>query len=254
VRSRCSSRDDRILTARAYALQRSGNLVFGGHITSFPSSAEAETDPSGNHIRLLAKVFSYINQDIVHCWNSAPNPPTPTTLTKSTVVRALSELSGSANKVFGDEAALHSLSEPQKADLLITWQWLRNRIWKLAHTHGLTVEGAEPELSVEHVVEIASTSIAICKRLSLASMEEHGTGFVEKLYDIASIITDLLQSNEVNSSVFELVQGERWTDMLATLTHFVSSHRAGMDFTEQLAGAARFANNVKLLMAPGASM
>lgn len=169
-------------------------------------------------------------------------------------MRALSELSGSANKVFGDDAALHSLSEAQKADLLITWQWLRNRIWKLAHTHGLTAEGVEPELSVEHIVEIASTSIAICQRLSIAAMEEHGTGFVEKLYDIASIITDLLQSNQVDPSVFELVQGERWTGMLATLTHFVSSHRAGVDFTEQLAGAARFASNVKLLMAPNASV
>jgi hypothetical protein len=99
-------------------------------------------------------------------------------LTSKRVISILGKLKGSAASLFGKDLDLAGLSEVQKADLLITWQWLRNRIWRLAACHGLTREGAEYELSAEYVVDVATTTVAICKRLSLRAMEAHGTGFV----------------------------------------------------------------------------
>ena len=160
-------------------MQRSGNIVFAGSISAFTfSSFDIDPDPAGQQLRHLAKIFSFIDQDIINCWNSRCDPIQCSALTRSRVIGTLSRLQGSASRVFGEDANLGELSEIQKADLLITWQWLRNRIWRLAASHGLTKEGEEQELSVDYVVEVAATTVAICKRLSVPAMEAHGTGFV----------------------------------------------------------------------------
>ncbi|WVQ96920.1 hypothetical protein IAU59_004028 [Kwoniella sp. CBS 9459] len=241
------------VTERAYALQRSGNLVFKSlAYSSIPGSVHI--DPSMTHLRFLAKIFSFIDPNIVHCWNGRCEPSTCTSLSRQQIVDSLHSLSGTANEVFhegGDD--LSSLTEVQKADLLVTWQWLRNKLWRLASLHHMTGEDGERELSVDFVVEVASTTVEICKRLSLSSMEAHGTGFVEKLYDIASIITELLQSGEeIQPRLLAIVQTERWLDMLHSLSGFVSRHRGGGDFTGQLAIAANLITNLKMLMNPAA--
>ena len=208
-------------------------------------------DSTGDHLRLLAKVFSFVDQHFVHCHNAMCEPDTCTRLDRSRVVASLRALSGPADQVFGDDVrALHSLSEAQKADLLITWQWLRNRIWKIGFNHGFMVEDAEPELAMEHVVEIAANCVAICQRLSLLSMEAHGTGFVEKLYDIASIVTDLLQGSETLPGAWAVIQSEKWAETLQALSDFISKHRAGIDFRGPIAGVKAFVNCVNVLLAP----
>lgn len=171
-------------------------------------------------------------------------------INRETIVDSLRHLSGSADKVFGDTAALQSLNEAQQADLLITWQWVRNRIWKIGYNHGFATEDAEPELAVDHVVEVASNAVAICQRLSLPSMEAHGTGFVEKLYDMASIVTDLLQGGDAQAEALGVVQTEKWTETLQALSDLISRHRAGVDFTGQMAGVKAFVSNINLLLTP----
>ena len=106
-------------------------------------------------------------------------------LTTERAVDMLSRLKGSVDNVFGPETDLSVLSDAQRADLLITWQWIRNRLWRLAAAHNLTTEDGPSELSAEYVVDIASTTVAICRQLSLASMEAHGAGFVSTAYDLA---------------------------------------------------------------------
>ncbi|WVF71046.1 hypothetical protein IAT40_005843 [Kwoniella sp. CBS 6097] len=239
------------VTERAYALQRSGNLVFKSlSYSSIPCSVQL--DPTTTHLRFLAKIFSFVDPNIVHCWNGRCEPRTCTSLSRQQIVDSLHSLSGTANEVFHEDVdGLQGLTEVQKADLLVTWQWLRNKLWRLASLHHMTGEEGERELSVDFVVEVASTTVEICKRLSLSSMEAHGTGFVEKLYDIASIITELLQSGEdIQPRLLAIVQTERWLDMLNSLSGFVSRHRGGGDFTGQLAIAATLITNLKMLMDP----
>lgn len=235
---------------RAYALQRQGHLFFDGPIPQPPPGHQV--DATGNHLRLLAIVFSHIDLHFVHCHNTMCEPTTCTRLSRAKVVHALKALSGSAEQVFGDVDALHSLSESQKADLLITWQWLRNRIWKIGFNHGFMTESGEEELRLEHVVEIASNCVAICQRLSLLSMEAHGTGFVEKLYDIASIVTDLVSGSGASPGAWEVIQSEKWGETLQALSDFISKHRAGIDFKGPIAGVKAFVNCVNVLLAPEA--
>ncbi|OCF42827.1 hypothetical protein I317_03304 [Kwoniella heveanensis CBS 569] len=208
---------------------------------------------AGARMRLKEAVSMGESMDLDTSWDTSVNGTEIQRRFKMYWILGVTEsLSGTANEVFHEDVeGLQGLTEVQKADLLVTWQWLRNKLWRLASLHHMTGEDGERELSVDFVVEVASTTVEICKRLSLSSMEAHGTGFVEKLYDIASIITELLQSGEdIQPRLLAIVQTERWMDMLNSLTGFVSRHRGGGDFTGQLAIAANLITNLKMLMDP----
>ena len=163
------------ITERAYALQREGSIIFGGTISR--PTVSTPTDSSGQLLHYLAIIFSHIDQDIVSCWNGRCGGKQCPNLTPQRAHTILRELKGTAQKVFGDPL-LSDLNETQKADLLITWQWIRNRIWRLSALHGFTSEDSEPEFSVEYLIDIAKTTLRICERLSQTSMEAHGVGFV----------------------------------------------------------------------------
>ena len=170
------------ITERAYALQREGSIIFGGSIARPTTSTP--TDSSGQLLHYLAIIFSHIDQDVVSCWNGRCGGRNCQNLTRQRAVKILRELKGTAKRVFGD-ALLPDLNETQKADLLITWQWIRNRIWRLAALHGLTTEDDAPELSVEYLLDVARTTLLICERLSSSSMEAHGVGFVSETLERA---------------------------------------------------------------------
>lgn len=212
----------------------------------------------------LARVFSFIDADIVVCWNGrCGGAGRCRTLTRRRASRILRKLQGSAAHVFGDEDGLLALTESQKADLLITWQWIRNRIWRLAALHGLTgpvSEGREgegggedwgerPELTPAYVLDVAATAVAICRRLSLAAMEAHGVGFVEKLYDIASTVAELVQADVEGGGGALAIRSERGqcTQMLQSLSSFVARHRAGAPFAVPLSQAVTVANALRVL-------
>lgn len=183
---------------RAYALQRSGHLVFDGTINTnlnrqlvtYPATVDtpggnntADTDPISHSLRHLALIFSYIDQNVISCWNGKCAGTTCTSLTASRVVLILRKLQGQAAEVFGEGVGedLRALNETQRADLLITWQWIRNRVWRLAATHGLISPagvGGPVELTQYYVLDIGAQTAEICRTLSYVSMEAHGTGFV----------------------------------------------------------------------------
>ncbi|WVW79632.1 hypothetical protein I302_101601 [Kwoniella bestiolae CBS 10118] len=239
------------ITERAYALQRFGSITFHGslHTPTF-TTLDASQDLASRTLLHLAKLFSFVDSDIVSCWNGKCDPLTCTTLTKERVRSILRTLNGTPTHVFGSDIALTGLSEVQQADLLITWQWLRNRVWRLAAGHGIAGDGLDEELGVGYVVDVASTTVLICRRLSTNALEAHGCGFVEKLYDIASIVTELMQtSTKLQSRLMDVAKTDQWMDLLQTLYTFVASHRSGTTFVQPMAQALSVANGVKLLCA-----
>lgn len=150
----------------------------------------------------LARIFTYIDGDIVLCWNGQCGTEC-TRLTGHRARQILSELSGDAEQVFGiNEAEItDSLTESQKVDLIITWQWLRNRIWRLAFTHGLvdTLSNRQDALSVARPFQIAQMVCMWCETFSRDAMDQHGRGFTEKICDIASLLPKLLTPATVDT-------------------------------------------------------
>ncbi len=183
-----------LLTAtlnRAYALQRSGNqIVFDGPIcvrmlNPIESKMETDEEPISRSLRYLAQLFSVFDQEIVACWNGHCTRGSCLVLTRSRAVDILQRLDGTAQDVFGEGfATQHAvLTDSQRSDLLVTWQWLKNRLWRLAMLHGLTGEGQEPQLSAYFVYNTAVMTLGICQGLSKSAMEAHGTGWVRAEHD-----------------------------------------------------------------------
>ncbi|PWY71528.1 C6 transcription factor [Aspergillus sclerotioniger CBS 115572] len=211
------------ITERAYALQRRHPITFWGRpgfsmrpVHDFIHSAthslvsgiivHNEKDAEGMMgLARLMELFDAIDEDVVDCWNQRCNVNTGY-CEKLTEAKALSihqnlsrvseserfkgydwfERSKSAlggNQ--GNRPAI-GLRETQCADVFITKKWLQNRIWVLCSTHGLLRPASERhELSLNYAISIAKETLDICRSLRLSSMEAHGIGLVEKLYDIA---------------------------------------------------------------------
>ena len=178
----------------------------------------ANSDPISLSLRHLSYLFSYIDKDLIACWNGTCDPGVCPNLTAKTVSNILVMLNDSADIVFAEGGGIVNLTDAQRADLLVTWQWIKSRIWLLASLHGLTGPFGPVELSSRYVIEIAVSTVDICNQLSFAAMECHGTGFVsiislcrgtqqvltcfqvEKLYDIAHLTATTASNMTTNGS------------------------------------------------------
>ncbi|KAA8643204.1 CeGAL family transcription factor [Aspergillus tanneri] len=211
------------ITERAYALQRRHPITFWGKpgfsmrsVHDFIDSTthslvsgiivHNEKDAKGvMGLALLMELFDAVDEDVVDCWNRrcSINGGYCETLTETKVLaihQKLSRVSESErykgydwfehSKSTADET--HSvypamgLRETQCADIFITKKWLQNRVWVLCSSHGLLKPASDHhELCFDYAISIAKEALEICQSLRLSSMEAHGIGLVEKLYDIA---------------------------------------------------------------------
>lgn len=81
---------------------------------------------------------------------------------------------------------LEQLLESQQADISVTQFWLLNRLWNLCMSHGLLRESSDhAELRYDFAYHVANALLKNCDKLRLPSMEVHGVGLIEKVYDIA---------------------------------------------------------------------
>ena len=79
---------------------------------------------------------------------------------------------------------------------------------------------------------------------------EANIGQLEKLYDIGSILTNLLQSPSValQTKLVSIIQSTSWGETLDSLYTFLSLHRGGTnDFASQLAQAIKIAGSMRLV-------
>ncbi|KAJ9097605.1 hypothetical protein QFC21_004639 [Naganishia friedmannii] len=263
------------VTERAYSLQHLSGIIFEGPISTLQilppkNLADINDDDDGTSpsLRYLAQLFSFIDQDIVTCWNGRCDGPSCRCLSEKRAIDILSKLGGSPTEVFGVdfEIQLRNLAESQRADLLITWQWLRNRIWRLAFLHGLARENGPVELSRVYLANVAIAALDICRDLSTRSMDAHGAGFVsapvlscrvfnalkphlpcrqmQKLYDIASAIPELLRHDFVcEPRMFTPAQTAHLSQIVRQLYGHVARYRAGnSEFVQPLAEAITLAS------------
>jgi hypothetical protein len=81
---------------------------------------------------------------------------------------------------------LDQLLESQRADITVTQFWLLNRLWNLCMSHSLLRDTSDhAELRYDFAYHVANALLTSCAKLSLSSMEVHGVGLIEKIYDIA---------------------------------------------------------------------
>lgn len=89
-----------------------------------------DNEPIGlQGLRRLVRLFDVIDEDVLACWNRAcKNNATCRLRNPEAAVAIHRELCSDFVEGIG-----HRMSPIQKADILITQQWLRNRIWCVDH-------------------------------------------------------------------------------------------------------------------------
>ena len=75
---------------------------------------------------------------------------------------------------------------------------------------------------------------------------------VEKIFDIANIVTSLLQSDvALHGRLLHIAQTDRWGEALKNLSHYVAQHRVGkLAYTNELCQAVSYVENIKVFLGP----
>lgn len=168
----------------------------------------------------LMELFDAIDEEVVGCWNRRCNinhgycekltAPRALQIHENLARLRTSERFKGYDWFERTKAAPHEsqtapqgvgLRETQCADIFITQKWLHNRLWVLCSTHGLLLPVSEHvQLTFPYAILIANETLQICKSLRISSMEAHGIGLVEKLYDIIISALDIAASSASSSS------------------------------------------------------
>ncbi|CAD0113353.1 unnamed protein product [Aureobasidium uvarum] len=96
---------------------------------------------------------------------------------------------------------LTKVSEVQRADILVTQQWLRLMVWQTALRLGLISSSAtNPSYTYVYPIQIATSLCEALRTLSPAAIEVHGLGIFEKQFEIAYSLLDALTLSDGTQS------------------------------------------------------
>lgn len=171
----------------------------------------AETAELNGFIHLVA-LFKPFDDTFVGLWNKAR-----VGCSTEWLARLQNQLSDAL------PAYLHC-TESQAVDLRTSQQWLRTMVWQLSISHGyLSSAAADSAMSFKYPIEISRDLIAQSSGFSQGSMEVHGIGLVEKIFDVACTLTDVMSCVPFEQHTFEY--GPR--DYLNQFLALISTLRGG---------------------------
>lgn len=192
---------------RAYALQRHRPLTLHATI-GLPTLNDdpTETAELSGFIHLV-NLFKPFDDTFVGLWNKAH-------------VGCSTEWLGRLQNQLSDAlpAYLHS-TESQAVDLRTSQQWLRTMVWQLSISHGyLSSAAADNAMSFKYPIEISRDLIASTSGFSQNAMEIHGIGLVEKLFDVACTLTDVMACVPFEQHTFEYGPRDYLNQFLAVIS------------------------------------
>lgn len=171
---------ERLRKQRAYALlfitERGAAVLDNFPVTilsppMLPSDAIPGEDPAISlGLSGLHHLFSLLDFDFVHLWNDLAS--------LSNNDRGLPQLSRLQQHLRRD-LGIQGVSDIQRADVLVTQQWLRLVFWQAALRLGLiSSSAADTAFTYRYPIEIASSLCEIVKSLPPVAIQVHGLGIV----------------------------------------------------------------------------
>ncbi|KAH6667874.1 hypothetical protein B0J14DRAFT_173818 [Halenospora varia] len=197
------------VTERAYALQHHRPLSLQATI-NLPTQNDDPSDTQAHHLHgflHLVNLFRPFDEAFVALWNKTRTDCSPAYLA------ALQKQLNDALPTF-----LNS-TENQTADLRTSQQWLRTMVWQLSIQNGcLSSNHDDPSMTFNYPVEIARDLVSMTSQFSQQSMEVHGVGLIEKLFDVACSLTDVLSLLPPNPDPFQLGPRDYLQDFMSLLS------------------------------------
>lgn len=176
VQSICHRRAVALLfvTERGLSILRNKPITMH-ELTFLPEEFFDDEDPSVMiGFQCISRLFSLLDKNFVHIWNSPPvaGHAHKTASAPEELVRVQHNLKALSFETSG-------LSDIQKADVMITQQWLRLVFWQAAMRQGfVSSTSGEQSLSYDYPVDIAKSLCSELSRLPVHAVIVHGLGIV----------------------------------------------------------------------------
>jgi hypothetical protein len=133
----------------------------------------------------LIQSYHLLDSSFVDSWNGASDTPT-STITYTALQQQLSL----------PHPSHVSLTDIQKADILITQQWLRLIVWQSSMRQGLLSSFSPDEsMTFQYPLQIAHSLLGVISSLPSMSIEVHGMGIFEKIFEIGNSMIDVVQAS-----------------------------------------------------------
>ncbi|KAK6821161.1 C6 transcription factor [Apiospora arundinis] len=227
------------VTERAYALQRRHPIGFRGRPSLFAEmmqgcsstgitgliSEEKADSTALTGLLYLMESFNAIDENIIGCWNGhchitdgqCSNFDRRHAIKAFRALRIAREasLSGTLSIALSvSPLPLPDLGETQDVDITMTQLWLLNRLWNLCSAHQFILKRSEHiELSSDFLLYVAEAALLHSRRWDMRSMEVHGVGLAEKIFDISmGALATLRQLPSFGVSVVDTVLDRSRTD------------------------------------------
>ena len=168
-----------LISERSHAIRYRRPITL--HITEDTPSLEI-LDPSLLGFLNLAELFRPLNTSFIGLLNQEVTlDPSPA---------FVNDVEARVNSALGSGFGLY---DTQKANLRVTQLWLRLVIWKLRLRLGYLVEESyQHSITFRYPIDIAKELMLSTRDLPASSFIVHGVGMIEKLFDIASALVDVL--------------------------------------------------------------
>ena len=168
------------VTERAYALQRDRPLTLQATI-NLPTTGDDPSDQCAHQLGgfvLLAKMFRPFDGQFVNLWNNT---------NKSCSASYVGGLQKQLAEVL---PAYLNVTDPRLGDVHTNQTWLKNIIWQLGMSRVNTNE--QGMSSMQFPIDTSRELLAMTSAFSTRNMELISGGFVEKLYEVASSLAEVL--------------------------------------------------------------
>ncbi|KAF2710418.1 hypothetical protein K504DRAFT_466829 [Pleomassaria siparia CBS 279.74] len=134
----------------------------------------------------IIKLFRLLDTEFLQNWLNSKSQTS--SVTCAWVEAKSRELEGDAAEM--DSVALSTM---QRADLVITREWLRTIVWRLAMSQALLSSRTSKEcLSLLFPVRLSQSLRQQVTSMSREDIEVHGSSIVQKLFEITDTIADVL--------------------------------------------------------------
>lgn len=197
------------VTERAYALQRHRPLSLQATIT-LPTQNDDPSDAQACHLNgfiHLVNLFRPFDEGFVALWNKTRSDCSPSYL-------------AALQKQLTDALPTYlNSTENQTSDLRTSQQWLRTMVWQLSMQNGcLSSNNDDMSMTFQYPVDISRDLVSMTAQFSQQSMEVHGIGLIEKLFDVACSLTDVLSLLPPNPDPFQLGPRDYLHDFMTLLS------------------------------------
>ena len=204
-----------LVTERAYAIERHHPLTLHPTI-ELPEAQNQKEEEMISGFTYLINLFRCIDDQFMGLWNKAKTQCSATWLLQ--LQQQLKDALPSELKT----------TESQVADVRVTSHWLRFMVWQLSITSGyLSSSSKDSSMTFRYPIEVVNDLVQDIQDLSLNAMEVHGIGLIEKLFDIACTLTDVISCVPPETTTTPGSSCGTPFDLLNQLLNLISQLRGG---------------------------